>query len=268
MAIRSGRFKGDASGTNGIPIIAARSKAEAAYRIFNSGVKPDQVFSVDAGYATVPELQPACSIDVLIEKRSYVAIRRGTPEEVVGSYDYLDGGDASRSGRFMGNASGDGMTIILGRRSGTFYRIFNSGKENFEVHVGSSVTLLAPTLSLDVVVDEDVVIKRSDSKQVEGIYEYLDAQSLVRSGRFNLKAPAAAHKIIDLNATSATPEAFYRIFNSGDKNFKVQEAGVKLAELAKEQSFDFAVANKRDITVVATQGYPIEGIYDFLGSRD
>lgn len=277
MAIRSGRFRGDASGT-GIKIIAAQDRVSAVYRIFNSGDMPDAsnpspppvpTFDVNAGYTKVPTVSPGCSLDVLIEKSNDVTIIRTDHTEVVGFYDYLGGQGTFRSGRFTGDASG-GIQIVQGdTKAEKMYRIFNSGKSPFSVTVdGSSTpTPLGPTFSLDVAVSASVVVTASG--EVEGIYEYLNTESPVRSGRFNIKAaPATDHKIIDLKSSS--PEAYYRIFNSGDKKFKVMEnspggsPASLIGEIDSEQSFDFTIGSKRDITIVASSGYPIEGIYDLV----
>lgn len=262
MAIRSGRFKGDASGT-GIPIIAAKAKEDAAYRIFNSGdydPTSNPVVEVHAGYSPAPKLQPGCSLDVLIGKATTVTIK--STVEVVGSYDYLDRPDSFRSGRFNGDASGDGIPIIFGKTK-DLYRVFNSGSAPFDIYMGTSkVATLGPTFSLDLFVSNNVVIKASGD--VEGIYEYLNTELPVRSGRFKIKAaPTPDHKIIDLS--SSTPDAYYRVFNSGDYGFKLQAGGSDVTgTVGPEQSFDFTIENNKDVTVVATGAYPIEGIYDLL----
>lgn len=267
MDIRNGRFKGDAS--SGIPIIAAKAKVDAAYRIFNSGDENSDpalnpVFEVHADYTPAPVLQPGCSLDVLVKVTKQVAIQRGDTIEVVGSYEFLDRPNSFRSGRFKGDASGIGIPIVLGRGK-KLYRIFNSGKTPFSVDAGTSVTSLEPTFSLDVVVGNGVFIKASG--EVAGIYEYLGTDAPVRSGRFKIKAaPSSSHKIIDLSPSA--PEAYYRIFNSGNNGFKVQAGGVDLTHtIGPEQSFDFAIGAKKDITVVATGVYPIEGIYDLLSTE-
>ena len=182
---------------------------------------------------------------------------------------------AIRSGRFTGDASGVGITIVSGR-PGAFYRIFNSGNHSFEVHASSSHTTLGKAMSLDVVVvNNDIVIKAGTGVVVEGIYEYLDGRDPIRSGRFKLEtAPSERHKVIDLSVSGPKPKAFYRVFNSGVKSFKVIASNkvvdeVLIEELRPAQSSDFAIDSKRDIYVVphaSTDPYPIEGIYDFLGT--
>jgi hypothetical protein len=263
MAIRSGRFKGDASG-NGIKIIMARS-VDAAHRIFNSGTRP---FEVHAGHADPAKLDPTCSLDVLVKNKKEVVIKSDTAKEVEGIYDFLDTRGSTRSGRFTGDASGTGITILQGIQGSEkrFYRIFNSGQDPFEVHGGGKgATTLGPTFSLDVIVNGDVVIKTASAGTVEGIYDRLDTAGSVRSGRFNLKkAPTTNHKIIDLDTSGPKAEVFYRIFNSGDNPFTVLAAAQELVELGPAQSFDFGVGQKRDI-YVAADAYPIEGIYEFLG---
>lgn len=186
---------------------------------------------------------------------------------------------AIRSGRFKFTVGGPGseQVIIKSSKSGTFYRIFNSGRKDFIVkNGGKDPWSLAPTFSLDLVVDQVVAITGNANEEVEGIYEYLDNQIVgqtLRSGRFSFKdpnAPPPKHKIIDL--THATPiGAYYRIFNSGDAPFELwldEPAAGKdpLASIAREQSLDFEIVktgSAKDIWVAGTP--PFEGIYDFLG---
>lgn len=180
-----------------------------------------------------------------------------------------------RSGRFKRDAPVTAIPIIRGI-SGAFYRIFNSGAVAFQVQGGGgSATWLDTTLSLDVVTNGNVMITATAEGKVEGIYECLDVRNSNRSGRFKLKAQPkdpvtgnlTTHKIIDFISGGAPPDAFYRIFNSGDNPFMVVLASESV-EVAPEQSFDFAVTTKRDIHVthVNVNDYPIEGIYEFLGS--
>ncbi|MHB8900059.1 MAG: hypothetical protein ACYC6Y_15025 [Thermoguttaceae bacterium] len=262
MDIRSGRFKGSALG--GISIIAAKASVDAVYRIFNSGdpnVDPaaPPAFEVHAGSAAVA-VEPGSSVDILVPKTKNVTIVRSDAVPVVGSYEFLDRPSPFRSGRFKGKAAANEIPIIVGRNS-KLYRIFNSGDASFTVDTGNSTTDLDPTHSIDVVVGNNVLIKGAGA--VEGIYEYLEAEYAVRSGRFKIDAaPSAAHKIIHLSAPA--PEAYYRIFNSGDNEFKVQQGSTDLGTLKPEQSFDFTVSQNQQIFVVAAGSYPIEGIYDLL----
>jgi len=269
MAIRSGRFKVDVAST----IILGRSGAP--YRIFNSG---DAAFTVDAGDGNAVALPIACSRDVVVD--GSVTIAPVGAVTVEGIYDYLGPPDSVRSGRFKGDASGTAGIPIIQSRYGTIYRIFNSGDNPFDVHGGGkSTTPLKPTFSLDVVLNDNVVIKTTAAGEVEGIYDCLDVQSTIRSGRFKLKtAPAAGdpkHKIIDFTKAGQKPEAYYRVFNSGGESFQVWEGNPtspssnQLGAVASGQSLDFEIGDgpRRDIYVDAT-AWPIDGIYEFLGLED
>jgi hypothetical protein len=179
-----------------------------------------------------------------------------------------------RSGRFTASdTTEDGIAIIRGRGN-AFYRIFNSGKTDFNVKPRGNVSIpLRPTFSLDVSTGDDV---RIVGTSVEGIYDFLDVYMDIRSGRFKIAKvvdedgeiiinPANPHPIIDL--APATGEAWYRIFNSGDHPIVVEGAAHDMDPLLPDQSVDFKVgANVRRITVKSTdQEKTIEGIYDFLG---
>lgn len=185
---------------------------------------------------------------------------------------------AIRSGRFKVEltASSPPRAIIRSDKSVAFYRIFNSGDKTFTLDNGSGAPWdVAPTFSLDFSVNGTAAVSGSAGTVIEGIYEYLDNQIVgqaLRSGRFNIKGPAAAtHKIIDLAHKKPEQQAYYRIFNSGEIAFEVWEGqpgaggSNQLATVEKEQSFDFEIASKRDIWVKGSGA--IEGIYDFLGVR-
>ncbi len=259
MTIRSGRFK--VSGT--LPIIAGVSNANASYRIFNSGIS---LITVTAGAAAPKsvKLWPACSVDVAAGD---VTVSASTATE--GIYDYLATPEPIRSGRFQfRNAAESDITIVQGR-TGVFYRILNSGEQDFVIKPKGASTpppdqiTLSPTFSIDVTSQSDIVIAGEAGKAVEGIYEYLDPQVSARSGRFKISQnPQNEHKIIDLSG-AASSKAWYRIFNSGEYDIVV----VGLAELGKEQSFDFEVGSsvKQVFVKSKSDAEPIEGIYEFLG---
>ena len=129
-----------------------------------------------------------------------------------------------------------------------------------------------------MVAGNDVVVEAEAA--TEGIYEYLDTQNPIRSGRFKMRLvevggkedpvvdPPYPHMIIDLRKGS--DRAWYRIFNSGENTIVLQydkDNPQELIELAKEQSFDFEVGSSyKEILVSAKDGTQlIEGIYEFLG---
>jgi hypothetical protein len=178
-----------------------------------------------------------------------------------------------RAGRFTSADARSGITIVDGRK-GAFYRILNSGEKDFTVDVGNGpnpTTELKPTHSLDVAVTLKIIISTQMAVPIEGIYDYLNTERPIRSGRFNIVLNAAdRYKIIDIaHGGGGAKAAYYRIFNSGTAPIEVRRAtGSPLIELRPDQSFDFEITSggARDIyinpTADATQ---IEGIYDFLG---
>jgi hypothetical protein len=187
---------------------------------------------------------------------------------------------AIRSGRFRLKLTNQvkEIPIIKSARTVAFYRVFNSGKATFNLDNGSSTTALEKAFSLDFTVHGEAKVTGNPGDEVEGIYEYLDNQiagQSIRSGRFKIQNTSnAAHKIIDLAHQGPSQNAYYRIFNSGEQKFEVWEGEPtpsnkdKLAELDKEQSYDFEISSKKDIWVKKTAANTlIEGIYDFLGIR-
>jgi hypothetical protein len=196
-----------------------------------------------------------------------------------------------RSGRFKSDdATGsdsdpanDGRIQIIEGRGGAFYRIVNSGRHPFTIRVsggGSSTTIeLAPTFSLDIGGANRVRIETSTAVPIEGVYEYLNTERPIRSGRFKLElAPDAAHKIIDLAVGSGSgqiPTAYYRIFNSGEVDFKVWRgegnSANDIGRVRPGDSLDFAVRGNgsKDIHIRrmegATHTVVVDGIYEFLG---
>ncbi len=165
--------------------------------------------------------------------------------------------------------------MIINAKNGAFYRIFNSGGSDFDVKAKTGAGIpRRPKFSLDFAVDGEVWVTGTVGDTIEGIYEYLDSQAPVRSGRFKIKKvvdgdgntvvdPTAEHKIIALGGGKS---AWYRIFNSGVHDIILGYSPGDPKILKNEQSFDFEVGYKREITVESEHiDKPIEGIYDFLG---
>lgn len=287
MAIRSGRFKVD-NAKGGITII--KGKKGAFYRIFNSG---KESFNVVVDGTTIP-LATASSVDVAASASDgSVEINTGTKQAAEGIYDligspdptrdFLVSPDSTRSGRFTVDQYTAPITIVKGR-SGAFYRIFNSGENKFTVKPDGNTNREVnrwPKWSLDVAVGE-IVVEGEVGKPLEGIYEYLDTQNPVRSGRINIKKiegenntlevdPASPYKMIDLHGGG--DRAWYRIFNSGEHPILLYEGSQNpalLGTVKEDQSFDFEVGKSVTDIYVASEhtDNPIEGIYEFLGKGD
>ena len=183
---------------------------------------------------------------------------------------------AIRSGRFEATIKKtDSPIVIVDIGRDAYYRIFNSsdkldnGGVPFKVlHGSGQESIVKPTYTLDVVVTADLQITTDSATDVEvvGMYDFLDTQSEIRSGRFRLRtadSPQSKHKII---STQGGNVAYYRIFNSGDESFKIWEDNSSLKdELKGGQSFDFEASRNRDYFVSALANVEIAGIYDFLG---
>lgn len=173
---------------------------------------------------------------------------------------------AIRSGRFKVKDAEAGFLLIDGHY-GAYYRVFNSGENSFKVN-GFAVEVDG---SIDVVVTGEVRVTGDKDKEIEGIYDQLERDASVRSGRFRIDANTnTARKIVDLNVSGNAPSAFYRIFNSSKETLvEVYLKNEKKVTLNPGQSVDLEVGKggNRDVSVKAPAAdEPFEGIYEFLGS--
>ncbi|MEW4528440.1 hypothetical protein [Maioricimonas sp. JC845] len=177
-----------------------------------------------------------------------------------------------RSGRFKIATATTAQKVVLGR-AGALYRILNSGEHAFTISDGVNTVSLDKRLSIDIAVSSNLSIESGADVPVEGMYEYLDTDRRIRSGRFRkeLATTAEKHRIIDLRGGGsgmAKPTVYYRIFNSGEEPFSVVGGTTVVAEVAPEQSLDFEIpgTGPRDVYVRAiANSKEIEGIYDYLG---
>ncbi len=271
MAIRSGRFIGGAKSK--LTIIKGTG---GTYRIFNSGY---HAFDVMVGGKKLASVPPDCSVDVRPTKGSGEVVIYSA-NAIEGSYEYLSEHSRIRSGRFAKLINPLDIVNESNAKATAFYRVLNSGSNNFTVkRKNSSATKkpvdLAPRMSIDVELSkEGLSIEPSGGKPVEGIYFHLDQIQDLRSGRFKIDPaagkpapnPYVPHTIID--ADSKGESASYRIFNSGDYAFKL--LGVSAFPnghtINKGMSCDFVVANGDSI--IQVQGLnakeAIEGIYDWI----
>ena len=184
-----------------------------------------------------------------------------------------------RSGRFKsddalvdpGNSIDNSFPIIRGRH-GAIYRIFNSGERAFTVY-GNGETDVEEAGSVDIVVaSTEVKIGADTTGRIEGIYDLITVDAGTRSGRFNIDQNTdTARTIIDLRPGGGgnKPEAYYRVYNSGDSTFQIQVGTAAAVSVHKQNSYDFEIpttGGQRQVTVVAAANTPYEGIYEYLGS--
>ena len=272
MAIRSGRFSAEtpASGTTVINIINGHG---GTYRIFNSG---DDSFDVYDGASKVESVPKECAID--IHPSGIISIR--STKAIDGIYDFLTENAKVRSGRFKLNAGT--LQIVEKGKGGGFYRILNSGdKSVFSVKRGADPAVtVKPKMTLDFELKQSDELKVISVARVEGIFDHLDHNNEVKSGRFKIDPnvppnpdPRNAHTIISTNNVG---DAYYRIYNSGVFPFLVVGIGNSSIEIQPKDSYDFKVSKaKKAITVmaktyqgpIASQRDPIEGIYEFVGDH-
>ncbi len=177
----------------------------------------------------------------------------------------ISGRGLNRSGRFTSDlvTAAKDLTII---RAGTErVRIHNSGKADFVVKpegsttpTGEQITLFKKS-SVDINLNgSDVLITQAANTAVEGLYEYIDPQNPIRSGRF--KAAGGANVVI----TQGMAQKLYRILNSGDEDFTVTVNGNLRATVKPRRSIDLVAKNHR---VVISAAAKFQGIYDILDRR-
>ncbi len=283
MAVRSGRFTITNPGMAAQAFTVINSGSNPVYRFFNSGASTFKIKRNGSAGGGIP-VDPKNSIDAEVKNEIVVIVEPS--ETVEGIYDYVETRTKVRNGRFSSRITNTKSPTIIFGRSGSFYRIFNSGDVDFLLTNGiSPAVALSPRQSLDIVVEGVVKIGTSSATpvKVEAIYDYLAVDKAIRSGRFKRRSnqsPASFHQIVDFREyDESNPYAMYRIYNSGDNEFEIIAQGggmgdVLLKTLGADQSFDFGFnrqgfdANKT-ISVRSTDATKgIEGIYEFLGFDD
>ena len=102
-----------------------------------------------------------------------------------GIYEFLDGRESIRSGRFkLESAPAEPHKIIdlaiSGQKPDAYYRIFNSGTKSFNVLASTDVLIeeLKPAQSRDFAIDSKrdihvVPFDPADPYPIEGIYDFL-----------------------------------------------------------------------------------------------
>lgn len=282
-SIRSGRFKITNSTGASKEFLIIKSGSKSVYRFFNSGAKAFKV-KVTSGIT----VEPKDSIDAEVTGELNVVVDGG--DTIEGIYDFVEGNFDVRNGRYSGTFNNTKSPAIIHGREGSLYRIFNSGDDEFQLKygkAGQSVTsVISKRQSHDFVVDGIVQLAVNGSADVEvkAIYDYLEQQKTIRSGRFTLgvaDSPTVLHEIINFSKYSESQHLLYRIFNSGDHPIEIvakksltSPTEEVLKTLESEQTFDIGLdkngfSSKKVIWVRSTDATkPIDGIYEFLGFDD
>lgn len=277
MAIRSGRFIGDATqtlvGTKvGLPIIDGHG---GTYRIFNSGFA-DFVVAIKGQPNVV--LPSDCSVDVRPGNGDIFIKRVPRGEKMVeGIYEFLSNRSEVRSGRF--SKSNGKLTLVSesnARQASVFYRVINSGDDLLTVNrlisqVSTFVTQLRPKTSIDIELAGNG-LEVQGTLASKGIYFRTDLAGDVKSGRFKMNPkianhpkPNLLHPIISTLPNPSKSDAYYRVFNSGDHSFLLKGLDLDVT-IAKGMSYDFKIDKLK--AVISVQGLndfdAIEGSFDFV----
>jgi hypothetical protein len=275
MSLRNGRFKGSAGQT--IDIAVGR---RGTLRVFSTGgTSFDVKVNSPSGDVSTPVVRDQ-SVDILMDADAR-SIKVTGASAFEGVYEFLERGRDIRSGHYKGQATTK-VTLVQGGDN-LIYRVMNSGDFSFEIESdGDAVVSLPPGFSIDVGVDNSLTISRADGQVVEAIFDTLTIGSEVRSGRFRARPevdgmgnvviqPPYPYTIIDLKK-AGTFEAWYRLFNSGDKAIAVKHprgaAFNPIGVVPPQCSLDFkisAAANERLVLVEpATAGDVIDGSIDLV----
>jgi hypothetical protein len=264
--LRSGRFTFEAFPN--ADVIISQGNANQTYRILNSG---ESEFGVKNGAGAAAPLGSDSSFDFNSASTISISAMAGAP--VQGIYEVVGLGTSIRSGRFhVKQAATAPFEIVRGVEKG-LYRIFNSGKQDLAVSVagGPAVVPVKPRNSLDVHSGTSIAIPKAAMGAVKGIYDRIDTEAVVRSGRFRNKDMPSTNplKIIDMtDPTLSVPASRYRIFNAGQhKIFLDFSLGGMPAQrvVHPDQSVDIKVLPNEFVTVKAeADNEPIQVIYDLL----
>lgn len=172
---------------------------------------------------------------------------------------------ALRSGRFKSTGPGsDNSQVVAKGRHGTL-RVYNAGDSAFDVTVASSSSTsssvtLEKDRSIDIVIGNQatsVSVSAGDNVAFEGIYEFVQDDSPIRSGHFKGVGDPDAIMIVHQGGGGV-----YRVMNSGDYPFTVNIEGDEIGEVAPAFSLDFAAEGNVTITGAASE--QLEGIFDAL----
>ena len=266
--IRSGRFK-FANGTAG-GFLIPRVKSAALYRFYNGG---ENGFEVQVCLPSQNPIAAArypvgkgCSVDLQVPANRTLKINKlNLTDDVEGVYESLDAQKDARSGRFKVAAVAAAVTttkVIVGV-SGKIYRVLNSGVNPFTV-AGVANLPVPQNCSVDLFVDNtDIsVVSNAVNQAIQGVYDPLSEDVVVRSGRFKT---GALLRIIDFSASNGQGTQSYRVYNSSVANsFTVAGEGTVFGVVAPNNSIDIEVNSANQMIDIQTAN-AVEGAYEFLG---
>jgi hypothetical protein len=164
-----------------------------------------------------------------------------------------------RSGRihFEGAAKND--TITIAEEVAGNFRIFNTDSTPFKVKPGTFGEVeVQQRCSVDVVADGDIVITAVAAGDLKGIYELINVNTQIRSGKFRRDGDFQISQNLGR-------KAFYRILNTHkDHAFDVEVNGNAVTTVQPRMAVDVAARNR--LTISAANR--VSGIYDYLDPRN
>lgn len=172
--IGGGRFRGKTS--EGGQIVENRDGA--IYRILNSGTND---FLITLAMGTTHTLKPKHSLDIVAQPT--IVLSRGDDAEFECVYDAIPS-VGTRTGRFrskLKKTDKHGIISLAGSSSAAYYRILNTGDDDFQFVVSSTTgsttgPIVKPKQSFDflVAVGESVTVSPTvDDKWVQGVYDFV-----------------------------------------------------------------------------------------------
>lgn len=271
--LRSGKFSLDGSMTTPVTIVHS-APVDETYRVLNSGPK---TFRVVSGTRSV-ELRPRSSLDITIPGGTVPALQVQFPlttnkDRYEGIFERLSSSIGVPGGRFsVTDKPAPTIPIVFGK-SGTMYRILNSGPNPFRVRAAAAADIdVKSKQSVDVVVNDAIqIVPIAPDDELIGIYERLDGDAATRNGRFVIKTSATTPQTI-INMSGAPTPAWYRIHNSGENLIRLvrdSSSGSSVTqELGVDLSLEFKVGEGDVVSVKsASPSARIQGIYALLNVR-
>jgi hypothetical protein len=165
-----------------------------------------------------------------------------------------------RSGRIKADGLAMGnQVVIVERANNASFRIYNTGEKTFTVQAsGQGAITLKHRCSTDVRVTGNIAIIAAEAGDLKGIYEYIDPNTTIRSGKFR---DDVAFTIVQ----NREANDLYRIFNTDRQDsFDVHFGGTGAEPVPARLSLDVSANATISITAAAN----VSGIYDYLDVRN